>query len=223
MMHERFTDRAREAMQLACQEALRLNCQYVGTDHALFGIVEEGGGIACNVLRNLDVDLRAVRRELEKVVPLRENMVLSSEFAQTPRLKQALKYAGEACRVSGLGTGHVGTDHLLLGLLREGQGVAAQVLRGLGVGYNAARREAIGIRRVSGEVVKPVAQMPLPSDGAAAEREACYAVADAVLQRLKKAGKLAEACVAKEIALAIAARRAPEKIVGPDPGFKGMP
>ena len=125
-MYERFTDRARKVMQLANQEAQRFNHEYVGTEHVLLGLIKEGSGVAANVLRNLDVDLRKIRNEVEKIVQAGPEMVTMGKLPQTPRAKKVIEYAIEEAR--NLNHNYVGTEHLLLGLLREQEGVAAQVL-----------------------------------------------------------------------------------------------
>jgi hypothetical protein len=130
-MYERFTDRARKVMQLAQKEAERFNHDYIGTEHILLGLVKEGAGVAANVLKNLDIDLRTVRLEVEKIVMPGPEMVIMGRLPQTPRAKEVIKYAIEEAR--NLNHNYVGTEHLLLGLFREWEGVAAQVLRNLGV------------------------------------------------------------------------------------------
>src|SRR5215471_11164774 len=130
-MFERFTDRARKVMALANQEAQRFNHEYIGTEHILLGLVKEGSGVGANVLRNLDVDLRKVRLEVEKLVKAGPEMVTMGKLPQTPRAKKVIEYAIEEAR--NLNHNYVGTEHLLLGLLREHDGVAAQVLMNLGV------------------------------------------------------------------------------------------
>jgi len=128
-MYERFTDRARKVMQLANQEAQRFNHEYVGTEHVLLGLIKEGSGVAANVLKNLDVDLRKIRNEVEKIVQAGPDMVTMGKLPQTPRAKKVIEYAIEEAR--NLNHNYVGTEHLLLGLLREQEGVAAQVLMNL--------------------------------------------------------------------------------------------
>ena len=125
-MFERFTDRARKVMALANQEAQRFNHEYIGTEHILLGLVKEGSGVGANVLKNLDVDLRKVRLEVEKLVKSGPDMVTMGKLPQTPRAKKVIEYAIEEAR--NLNHNYVGTEHLLLGLLREHDGVAAQVL-----------------------------------------------------------------------------------------------
>ena len=130
-MFERFTDRARKVMQLANQEAQRFNHEYIGTEHVLLGLIKEGSGVAANVLKNLDVDLRKIRLEIEKVVQSGPDMVTMGKIPQTPRTKRVIEGAIEAARERN--HNYVGTEHLLIGLLREKEGVAAQILTNLGV------------------------------------------------------------------------------------------
>jgi ATP-dependent Clp protease ATP-binding subunit ClpA len=129
-MFERFTDRARKVMALANQEAQRFNHEYIGTEHILLGLVKEGSGVGANVLKNLDVDLRKVRLEVEKLVKAGPEVVMMGKLPQTPRAKKVIECAIEEAR--SLNHNYVGTEHLLLGLLREHDGVAAQVLMNLG-------------------------------------------------------------------------------------------
>src|SRR5438094_9445195 len=97
-MYERFTDRARKVMQLANQEAQRFNHEYIGTEHLLLGLVKEGSGVASNVLKNLDIDLRKIRLEVEKVVRSSPGRVTPGRLPQTPRSKKAIEYAIEEAR-----------------------------------------------------------------------------------------------------------------------------
>src|SRR5215211_5072745 len=142
-MYERFTDRARKVMQLANQEAQRFNHEYVGTEHVLLGLVKEGSGVAANVLKNLDVDLRKIRVEVEKIVQSGPDMVTMGKLPQTPRAKKVIEYAIEEAR--NLNHNYVGTEHLLLGLLREQEGVAAQVLMNLGLKLEEVREEVLNL------------------------------------------------------------------------------
>src|SRR3954468_17824551 len=144
-MYERFTDRARKVMQLANQEAQRFNHEYIGTEHILLGLVKEGSGVAANVLKNLDIDLRKIRLEVEKIVqhgPGGEQVVMG-RLPHTPRTKKVIEYAIEEAR--NLNHNYVGTEHLLLGMLREQEGVAAQVLVSLGVNQEAVREEVLSL------------------------------------------------------------------------------
>ena len=142
-MYERFTDRARKVMQLANQEAQRFNHEYIGTDHVLLGLVKEGSGVAANVLKNLDVDLRKIRLEVEKLVQSGPEMVTMGKLPQTPRAKKVLEYSMEEAR--SLNHNYVGTEHILLGLLREQEGVAAQVLMNLGMKLEDVREEVLNL------------------------------------------------------------------------------
>jgi ATP-dependent Clp protease ATP-binding subunit ClpC len=142
-MFERFTDRARKVMALANQEAQRLNHEYIGTEHILLGLVKEGSGVGANVLKNLDVDLRKVRLEVEKLVKAGPEMVTMGKLPQTPRAKKVIEYAIEEAR--NLNHNYVGTEHLLLGLLREHDGVAAQVLMNLGLKLEEVREEVLNL------------------------------------------------------------------------------
>ncbi|MGL4552330.1 MAG: ATP-dependent Clp protease ATP-binding subunit [Gemmataceae bacterium] len=142
-MYERFTDRARKVMQLANQEAQRFNHEYIGTEHILLGLVKEGSGVAANVLKNLDVDLRKIRLEVEKIVQSGPDMVTMGKLPQTPRAKKVIEYAIEEAR--NLNHNSVGTEHLLLGLLREQEGVAAQVLMNLGLKLEDVREEVLNL------------------------------------------------------------------------------
>src|SRR5204863_2643507 len=141
--YERFTDRARKVMQLANQEAQRFNHEYIGTEHILLGLVKEGSGVAANVLKNLDVDLRKIRLEVEKIVQSGPDMVTMGKLPQTPRAKKVIEYAMEEAR--NLNHNYVGTEHLLLGLLREQEGVAAQVLMNLGLKLEDVREEVLNL------------------------------------------------------------------------------
>src|ERR1700720_1253239 len=142
-MYERFTDRARKVMQLANQEAQRFNLEYIGTEHILLGLVKEGTGVAANVLKNLDIDLRKIRLEVEKIVQAGPDMVTMGKLPQTPRAKKVIEYSIEEAR--NLNHNYVGTEHLLLGLLREQEGVAAQVLMNLGLKLEDVREEVLNL------------------------------------------------------------------------------
>ena len=142
-MYERFTDRARKVMQLANQEAQRFNHEYIGTEHILLGLVKEGSGVAANVLKNLDVDLRKIRLEVEKIVQAGPDMVTMGKLPQTPRAKKVIEYSMEEAR--NLNHNYVGTEHILLGLLREQEGVAAQVLMNLGLKLEDVREEVLNL------------------------------------------------------------------------------
>src|SRR3990167_1703471 len=142
-MYERFSDSIRRVMQLANQEAQRFNHEYVGTEHVLLGLVKEGSGVAANVLKNLDVDLRKIRLEVEKLVQSGPEMVTMGKLPQTPRAKKVIEYSMEEAR--NLNHNYVGTEHILLGLLREQEGVAAQVLMNLGLKLEEVREEVLNL------------------------------------------------------------------------------
>ncbi len=163
-MFERLTDRARKVMALANQEAQRFNHEYIGTEHILLGLVKEGSGVGANVLKNLDVDLRKVRLEVEKLVKSGPEMVTMGKLPQTPRAKKVIEYAIEEAR--NLNHNYVGTEHLLLGLLREHDGVAAQVLMNLNLKLEQVREEVLNLLGAgvepeeAGEMMEPGQQEP---------------------------------------------------------------
>jgi ATP-dependent Clp protease ATP-binding subunit ClpC len=140
-MFERFTERARKVMALANQEAQRFNHEYIGTEHILLGLLKEGTGVGPNVLRNLGVDLHKVRVEVEKRVKFGPEMVAMGKLPLTRRARKVSEYAVEEAR--NLNHNFVGTEHILLGLLRETDGVAAQVLQDLGVKLEIVREEVL--------------------------------------------------------------------------------
>ncbi len=142
-MFERFTDRARKVMALANQEAQRFNHEYIGTEHILLGLVKEGSGVGANVLKNLDVDIKKLRLEVEKLVKSGPDMVSMGKLPQTPRAKRVIEYAIEEAR--SLNHNYVGTEHILLGLLRETEGVAAQVMMNLGLKLEDVRQEVLNL------------------------------------------------------------------------------
>ena len=142
-MFERFTDRARKVMALANQEAQRFNHEYIGTEHVLLGLVKEGSGVGATVLKNLDVDIKKLRLEIEKLVKSGPDMVTMGKLPQTPRAKKVIEYAIEEARA--LNHNYVGTEHILLGLLRESEGIAAQVLMNLGLKLEDVRQEVLNL------------------------------------------------------------------------------
>jgi len=143
-MHDRFTDRAQKIIALANQEAQRRNHEWVNTEHILLGLVEEGSGVGSVVLRNLGGNSQKVRLEIDKLVKSgRDTVVATGPLPQTPRVKKVLEWAIEESR--NLNQNYVGTEHLLLGLLREHDGVAAQVLMRLGLKLEAVREEVLNL------------------------------------------------------------------------------
>jgi len=142
-MLDKLTDRARKVMALANQEAQRFNHEYVGTEHILLGLVKEGTGVGANVLKNLDVDLGKARREVEGLVKAGSELASMGKLPRTPRGKKVLEYAIEEAKA--LGHNYVGTEHLLLGLLREPEGVAAQALTNMGLKLERVRDEVLNL------------------------------------------------------------------------------
>ena len=140
-MFDRFTDRARKVMNLAKSEAQRLNHEYIGTEHIVLGLVQEGSGVAANVLRNMGIDLKRIRAEIEKLVKGSATMVPMGNLPFTPRAKKVLELSLE--EASQLGHNYIGTEHLLLGLIKESEGIAARVLTNLGVKLEDVREEVL--------------------------------------------------------------------------------
>jgi len=140
-MFDRFTDRARKVMNLAKQEAQRLNHEYIGTEHILLGLIQEGSGVAASVLKNLGIDLKKIRAEIEKIVKGSPTMVTMGSLPFTPRAKKVLELSLE--EASQLGHNYIGTEHLLLGLIKENEGIAARVLTNLGVKLEEVREEVL--------------------------------------------------------------------------------
>ncbi|MEI7527329.1 MAG: ATP-dependent Clp protease ATP-binding subunit [Elusimicrobiota bacterium] len=142
-MGTRFTDRAQRVILIAQEEAKRLNHDYVGTEHILLGLIALSEGVASQVFQNLGIDLRKVRAEIEKIVGTGDNMMLLGEIPFTPRAKKVLEYAVEEAQH--MGHSYIGTEHILLGLIREEEGVAARVLENLGLKLETVREEVLSI------------------------------------------------------------------------------
>jgi ATP-dependent Clp protease ATP-binding subunit ClpC len=143
-MFERFTDRARRVVVLAQDEARLLNHNYIGTEHILLGLVHEGEGVAAKAMAALGISLEAVRQQVEQIIG-RGQQAPSGHIPFTPRAKKVLELSlRESLQ---LGHDYIGTEHILLGLLREGEGVAAQVLVRLGADLNRVRQEVIKLLR----------------------------------------------------------------------------
>lgn len=135
------TDRSRRVMVIANQEAKDLNHEYIGTEHILLGLIKEGLGVGCHVLKNLGLELNKIREEIKNLVKCGPKTAIMGNLPQTPRAKKVIEYAIEEMRA--FNHEHVGTEHLLLGLLREQDGVAAQVLMNLGLRLEDIRAELI--------------------------------------------------------------------------------
>jgi hypothetical protein len=139
-MFERFTDRARRVVVLAQEEARMLNHGYVGTEHILLGLIHEGEGVAAKALESLGISLEAVRAQVEEIIGQGEQ-IPSGHIPFTPRAKKVMELSlREALQ---LGHDYIGTEHILLGLIREGDGVAAKVLVRLGADLNRVRQQVI--------------------------------------------------------------------------------
>ena len=139
-MFGRFTERAQRVFMLAQEEAKRLRHPAVGTEHLLLGLLREGEGIAARALQSLGLDLNKVREEVERIVSPGDSRV-GDEVGLTPRAKKVLELAHEEGRRQGVS--YVGTEHLLLGLIREGEGVAARVLINQGLTMDSVRRQVL--------------------------------------------------------------------------------
>jgi ATP-dependent Clp protease ATP-binding subunit ClpC len=139
-MFERFTDRSRRIVVLAQEEARRLDHNWIGTEHILLGLIREGEGVAARALESIGVSLDVVRQKVEEIIG-RGQQAPSGHIPFTPRAKKVLELSlREALQ---LGDNYIGTEHILLGLVREGDGVAAQVLVTLGADLNRVREEVI--------------------------------------------------------------------------------
>jgi len=143
-MFERFTDRARRVVVLAQEEARMLNHNYIGTEHILLGLIHEGEGVAAKALESLGISLEAVRQQVEEIIG-QGQQAPSGHIPFTPRAKKVLELSlREALQ---LGHNYIGTEHILLGLIREGKGVAAQVLVKLGGNLDRVRQQVIALEQ----------------------------------------------------------------------------
>ncbi len=142
-MFNRFTERARKVIIFAKEEARHFNHDYIGTEHLLLGLVKEGEGVAAAVLQKMGVDLETIRIEVEKLVQPGPETKVMGDIPFTPRSKKALELAAEEAR--GLGHNYIGTEHLLLGLVKEGEGMAYRVLLNLGIDLDRLRMEIMEI------------------------------------------------------------------------------
>lgn len=140
-MFDRFTERARKVIILAKEEAKRFNHDYIGTEHILLGLIKEGESVAAAVLQNLGLSLDTIRLEIEKLVQFGPSTVVSGDIPFTPKAKKVIELAMDEARR--LGHNYIGTEHLLLGLIKEGEGVASHVLTNVGLDLNKVRSEVI--------------------------------------------------------------------------------
>ena len=142
-MFNRFTERARKVIILAKEEARRFNHDYIGTEHILLGLIREGEGVAAAVLEKMGLNLQTIRLEVEKVVQPGPSTQILGDIPFTPRAKKALELAAEEARA--LGHNYIGTEHILLGIIREGESVASQVLLNLGLDLERVRNEIMAV------------------------------------------------------------------------------
>ncbi len=158
-MFERFTDRARRMVVLAQEEARMLDHNWIGTEHILLGLVHEGEGVAAKALTALGITLAAMRQAVEDIIG-RGAEPPAGHIPFTPRSKKVLELSLREAR--GLGSDYIGTEHVLLALLREGDGVGAQILVGAGVDLNRARQQVINLLRGGREDDAPLPSVPVP-------------------------------------------------------------
>ena len=149
---EKFTERAREALSLARDEAKRFNHNYIGTEHILLGLLREGEGVAALVLTRMGVGLDAVRDEVERIIGRGDRMIVG-DVGLTPRAKKVMELAVDEARRRR--QSYVGTEHLLLGLVREGEGIAAKVLKQFGVTLEVVRLQVIAVLGTGGRAAEP--------------------------------------------------------------------
>jgi ATP-dependent Clp protease ATP-binding subunit ClpA len=163
-LFERFTDRARRVIPLAQEEARRLQHNYIGTEHLLLGLIHEGEGVAAKALESLGISLEAARVQVEQIIG-QGPTAPTGHIPFTPRAKKVLELSlREALQ---LGHNYVGTEHILLGLIREGEGVAAQVLARFGADHARLREQVLGLLTGEGEqagVGTRLIRMTVPAD-----------------------------------------------------------
>ncbi len=165
-MFDKFTNRAKQVIKLAKREAQRLNHNYLGTEHVLLGLLKLGQGVAVNVLRNLNIDFDTVRNEVEKLVGYGPEIQVYGDPALTGKVKKVFEYANE--EAANLNHNYVGTEHLLLGLLRQTDGVAAQVLENLNVNLKEVRKEVLKELETFNLQLPPIGGPTAGSSGATA-------------------------------------------------------
>jgi ATP-dependent Clp protease ATP-binding subunit ClpC len=146
-MFERFTERARRVIILARGEAEKYQHEYLGTEHLLLGILREGSGVAISVLQNMGVNLKQLEAELVTKLPPTENVLTLGEIPFSPRAKKVLELSVEEARL--LGQNYIGTEHLLLGLMKGDNGSAAQVMKSFGISLSMIRKETISLLKIS--------------------------------------------------------------------------
>jgi ATP-dependent Clp protease ATP-binding subunit ClpC len=157
-MFDKFTNRAKQVIKLAKKEAQRLNHNYLGTEHVLLGLLKLGQGIAVNVLRNMNMDYETLRAEVERIVGFGPEIQVYGDPALTGKVKKVFEFANE--EASNLNHNYVGTEHLLLALLRQTDGVAAQVLENLNVNLKDVRKEVLKELETFNLQLPPMGQAP---------------------------------------------------------------
>ncbi len=193
-MFDRFTERARKVIILAKEEAKRFNHDYIGTEHILLGLIKEGESVAAAVLQNLGLSLDTIRLEVEKLVQFGPSTVVSGDIPFTPKAKKVIELAMDEARR--LGHNYIGTEHLLLGLIKEGEGVASHVLMNVGLDLNKVRAEVIkllGSTTPSGESGAPPPTMGGPGAPSGGKSKTKTPALDAFgrdLSQLARDGKL---------------------------------
>jgi ATP-dependent Clp protease ATP-binding subunit ClpC len=178
-MFERFTDRARRVMVLAQEEARTLNHDYIGTEHILLGLIHEGEGVAAKALELLGISLDAVRQQVEEIIDPGQQAP-GGHIPFTPRAKKVLELTQREARA--LGHDYIGTEHILLGLIREGRGVAAQVLVKLGADLNRVRQQVI-------QLLNGSRGADAPSEGSRRDKRARDRLLDDAFARIDSLGR----------------------------------
>jgi len=196
-MFDKFTNRAKQVIKLAKKEAQRLNHNYLGTEHVLLGLLKLGQGIAVNVLRNLNLDYEIVRTEVEKLVGFGPEIQVYGDPALTGKVKKAFEYANE--EAASLGHNYVGTEHLLLAILKQTDGVAAQVLENLNINLKDIRKEVLKELETFNLQLPPMGMSSAPSSSSKSSSEKTTSASDKMpalkayghdLTELCKEGKL---------------------------------
>jgi ATP-dependent Clp protease ATP-binding subunit ClpC len=168
LVFERFTDRARRVVVLAQEESRMLDHDYIGTEHLLLGLIREGEGVAAQVLESMDISLAVVRQQVEEIIGRGGKAGPTGHIPFTPRAKKVMELSLREALA--LGHNYIGTEHLLLGLIREGEGVAAQVLEKMGADLNSVRQAVVGLLSSRGIKVEPAAQETFSSESPEEER-----------------------------------------------------
>ncbi len=166
-MMNNFTPRAQQVLALARKEADRFNHNYVGTEHLLLGLIKLGQGVAVNVLQKMGLDLETVRMEVENMSASGPETKMVGNIPYTPRVKKVLALAGKEAKA--LNHSYVGTEHILLGLLREGEGVAARVLKSLEVDIERTRNEIL--KELDPNFTPPESEAGKPAGSATSKKE----------------------------------------------------